>query len=106
MYWSVSGFQKRKPPEDDLRIETYVGVYIYKSYNKCGVNSASVGLKLFNYVHSLLCDSTLNPFRVYTCKMLARLNLPTGVLCDNARVTFNWSWKLKVEGSLELRQWA
>jgi hypothetical protein len=30
-----------------LRIETYVGVYIYKSYNKSGFNSASVGEKLF-----------------------------------------------------------
>jgi hypothetical protein len=48
MYWSVSGFQK-KNPDDDLRIETYVGVYIYKSYNKGGFNSASVGVKLFNY---------------------------------------------------------
>jgi hypothetical protein len=35
---------KKKTPDDDLRIETYVGVYIYKSYNKGGFNSASVGV--------------------------------------------------------------
>jgi hypothetical protein len=38
-------FKKKTPPDDDLRIETYVGVYIYKSYNKVGFNSASVGVK-------------------------------------------------------------
>jgi hypothetical protein len=31
---------------DPLRIETYVGVYIYKSYNKGGCNSASVGVTI------------------------------------------------------------
>jgi hypothetical protein len=34
------------PPDDDLRIETYVGVYSYKSYNKGDFNSASVGVKI------------------------------------------------------------
>jgi hypothetical protein len=29
-----------------MRIETYVGVYIYKSYNKGGFNSASVGVNI------------------------------------------------------------
>jgi hypothetical protein len=31
-----------------LRIETYVRVYIYKSYNKGGFYSASVGVKLIS----------------------------------------------------------
>jgi hypothetical protein len=39
-------FKKEKTPDDDLRIETDVGVYIYKSYNKGGFNSASVGVKI------------------------------------------------------------
>jgi hypothetical protein len=37
---------KKKPPDEDLKIETYVGVYIYKSYNKGGFNRASVGVKI------------------------------------------------------------
>jgi hypothetical protein len=41
---SMMACQKEKPPDDDLSIETYVGVYIYKSYNKGGFNSASVGV--------------------------------------------------------------
>jgi hypothetical protein len=37
---------KKETPDDDLRIETYVWVYIYKSYNKGGFDSASVGVKI------------------------------------------------------------
>jgi hypothetical protein len=45
----------------NLWIETYVGVYIYKSYNKGGFNSASVGLKLINWKNMFLSYDVNHP---------------------------------------------
>jgi hypothetical protein len=57
-----------KPPDDHLMIEIYVGVYIYKSYNKGGFNSASVGVKLFNpsiNVSGLTLQKIVQNFSLY-----------------------------------------
>jgi hypothetical protein len=36
-YWSIVAFKDKKPPDDELRFETYIGVQtFYKSYNKSG----------------------------------------------------------------------
>jgi hypothetical protein len=53
---------KIKTPDDDLRIKTYVAVYIYESYNKGGFNSASVGVNIVSFLRKFVHIDVTSPW--------------------------------------------